>query len=143
LRGLGYVAHTPAELFGSREAASGADDENWLTRVGRQGWTIIGRDLKIYERPSELAAYKRARVQMFLLPGQVKSAELVYLVEVNLRDICAITTLKQVGTWRLTKAGPEAYDVDNPPWAMIPVFCPLQNPGPPQRESWARYVYGR
>jgi hypothetical protein len=108
---LGYIAHTPAELFGTREAAQGARDEDWLARVGRRGWTIIGRDVKIYERPEELAAYRRARVQVFLLPGQAMSAELVRLIEVNLRTICTLTTLRQVGTWRLTRTGVQPYDV--------------------------------
>lgn len=33
LRDLGYVLHTPAELFGSRAEAQGTDDEIWLARV--------------------------------------------------------------------------------------------------------------
>jgi hypothetical protein len=31
---LGYILHTPAELYGSREAALGARDEDWLAKVG-------------------------------------------------------------------------------------------------------------
>lgn len=76
-----------------------------------RGWTIIGRDVKIYERREELAAYTRARVQVFLLPGEAKSAELVHLIEGNLREIGAITALRQVGTWRLTARGAEPFDV--------------------------------
>jgi hypothetical protein len=30
LTGLGYILHSPAELYGSREAALGARDEDWL-----------------------------------------------------------------------------------------------------------------
>jgi hypothetical protein len=59
---------------------AGASDENWLRRVAPNGWTIIGRDVKIYERPDELAAYRLARVQVFLLPSMaaapVRSPEL-------------------------------------------------------------------
>jgi hypothetical protein len=72
LTGLGYVLHSPAELYGSRDAALGARDEDWLARVGRHRWTVLGRDLKIYERPSELAAYRASRLQVFLLPGQAR-----------------------------------------------------------------------
>lgn len=111
LIGLGYKAHKPAELFGTREKAEGANDEDWLRQVGSRGWAIFGRDVKIYERQSELAAYRQARVQVFLLPGEATSAGLVQLVEANLRDICAITTLRQVGTWRLSPSGPQPYDV--------------------------------
>jgi hypothetical protein len=53
---------------------------------------VLGRDLKIYERPSELAAYRASRLQVFLLPGQARAAELVELVEANLAQICAIAS---------------------------------------------------
>jgi hypothetical protein len=109
---LGYVVHTPAQLYGSRDQAQGAADQDWLARVGKHRWTVIGRDLKIYERPEELEAYKRARLQVFLLPGQGKAAELVELIEINLHDICAITPLRLIGTWRLTRAGLHPYDVE-------------------------------
>lgn len=46
LVGLGYVVHTPAELYGSRNAAEGARDEDWLAKVGTHGWTVIGRDAR-------------------------------------------------------------------------------------------------
>ena len=98
LTGLGYILHTPAALYGSREAALGARDEDWLARVGRHQWTVLGRDLKIYERPSELAAYQASKLQVFLLPGQATATELVELVEVNLAQICAIASTRQPGT---------------------------------------------
>jgi hypothetical protein len=69
LTGLGYILHSPAELYGSREAALGARDEDWLAQVGLRQWTVLGRDMKIYERPSELAAYRASRLQVSLLPG--------------------------------------------------------------------------
>jgi len=110
LKQLGYVVHTPAELYGSRDAASGALDEDWLPKVGQRKWTILGRDLKIYERPSELDAYRKARVQVFLLPGQALAAELLRLVEMNLAHMCAIASGRKQGTWRLTESGPVPYD---------------------------------
>lgn len=111
LAGLGYLVHTPAELFGSREESSGAPDEEWLKRVSGRGWAVIGRDVKIYERPWELEAYRQARVQVFLLPGQALAAHLCYLIEVNLAEIGAITSGRKVGTWYLTETGPAEYDV--------------------------------
>lgn len=111
LAGLGYVLHTPAELYGSREAALGARDEDWLAKVGRHRWTVLGRDLKIYERPSELPAYRASRLQVFLLPGEARAAELVELVEVNLAQICAIASTRQPGTWRLTRKGPQPLEI--------------------------------
>jgi hypothetical protein len=69
-----------------------------------------GRDLKIYERPRELEAYRRARVQVFLLPGEALAADLLHLVKVNLAHMCAIAAGRKQGTWRLTESGPAPYD---------------------------------
>jgi hypothetical protein len=90
---------------------SGARDEDWLARVGPRQWTVLGRDLKIYERPSELAAYRASRLQVFLLPGQARAVELVELVEANLAQICAIASTRQPGTWRLTDRGPSPFGI--------------------------------
>jgi hypothetical protein len=111
LEELGYTVHTPARLYGNREAALGAEDTDWLPRVGRKRWTVIGRDAKIYERPAELEAYRHARVHVFLLPGQARVVELVHLVEVNLAPICAIAASRTPGTWRLTVPGPVPYEI--------------------------------
>lgn len=43
---LGYVVHTPAELFGTREAAMGASDELWLEKVAKIGWAVLNRDIE-------------------------------------------------------------------------------------------------
>ena len=108
---LGYVVHSPAELYGSREQALGARDEDWLARVGQRGWAVIGRDVKIYERPAELAAYLAAGVHVFLLPGEAKVVELVQLIELNLADMCAYASGRKPATWRLTMTGPMPFDV--------------------------------
>lgn len=72
---------------------------------------MLGRDLKIYERPSELEAYRASRLQVFLLPGQALAAELVELIAVNLAEISAIASTRQPGTWRLTRNGPQPYAI--------------------------------
>jgi hypothetical protein len=110
--------HTPPELYGSREASSGAPDEEWLGKISRD-WIVIGRDLKIYERPRELAAYRTARVKVFLLPGQARAADLVRLVKINLARICSIASTRSPGTWRLTEAGPQPYDVPESPAGRV------------------------
>jgi hypothetical protein len=66
LTNLGYAFHSPAELYGSHEAALGARDEDWLAKVSVHRWTVLGRDAKIYERPSELEAYRVSKLQVFL-----------------------------------------------------------------------------
>jgi hypothetical protein len=98
-------------LYGSREAALGAPDTDWLPKVGHRGWTIIGRDAKIYERPSELDAYLRARVQVFLLPGEARVEQMIALIDACLAGICAIAAGRNPGTWRLTRTGPEPYAI--------------------------------
>jgi len=67
---LGYIVHTPAELYGTRDAAEGALDEDWLVKVGDRGWTVIGRDLKIYERPAERRAYLNAGFTCSFCPAR-------------------------------------------------------------------------
>jgi hypothetical protein len=111
LSNLGYTFHSPAELYGSHEAALGARDEDWLAKVSVHRWTVLGRDAKIYERPSELEAYRASKLQVFLLPGQALAAELVELVAGNLAEICAITSTRQPGTWRLTRNGPQPFEI--------------------------------
>jgi hypothetical protein len=76
---------------------------------------VLGRDLKIYERPSELAAYQASKLQVFLLPGQATASELVELVEINLAQICAISSTRQPGTWRLTRSGPQPLEITKKP----------------------------
>lgn len=81
LKQLGYLVHTPPERFGSRKAAEGVADEVWLPLVGRNGWPVINRDLKIFEREEELADYRAAKVHVFLLPTRATAAALLHLVE--------------------------------------------------------------
>ena len=82
-----------------------------MTRTGSKSQsTPVGHswtDLKIYERRTELEAYEKARVQVFLLAGEALAAELTRLVEINLVEICTTTAGRQPGTWRLTKSGLE------------------------------------
>jgi hypothetical protein len=66
---------------------------------------VIGRDAKIAQRPLELAAYHSAKVHMFLLPGEATTAELVELLSLHLRAICARTTEARVRIWRITRSG--------------------------------------
>lgn len=109
LRGLGYAIHTPAELYGSRDAALGAADDDWLARVGARGWACLTRDLKIYERPAELEAYRQARLHVFLLPGEATAAQLTELVTICLADMCSVAVARAPQTWKLTKNGLQPY----------------------------------
>jgi hypothetical protein len=109
LTDLGYKVHSPAELFGSRDDAEGTEDEVWLPIVGKRGWLIIATDLKIFERREEYEAYLRARVAVFLLPGQSLTVERVALVERNVAAMCSEASQRRAGVWRLTHSGIEVY----------------------------------
>jgi hypothetical protein len=105
LADLGYVVHTPGELFGSKEEAYGAADTEWLRRVAGTGWAIIGRDAKIAERPHELVAYRAAHVHMFLLPGEATLQQLLDILGHCLRDICVAWAQSRTSIWRVRPSG--------------------------------------
>ena len=77
-----------------------------MVREGRED--RVGRckpDTKIMRRRDELAAYRRAGVHMFYLPGEAKVAVLVELVSVNLAEICTATSSRNPKLWYLTPEG--------------------------------------
>lgn len=109
LSGLGYQVHTPSELFGSREKALGAPDDQWLPMVGQRGWVVIASDIHIFQRPHEHQAYLKARVAVFLLPGESKIEERTTLIAHNLSAMCSEASQFRSGVWRLTLRGAEPY----------------------------------
>ncbi|MBD2896193.1 hypothetical protein amrb99_51370 [Actinomadura sp. RB99] len=112
---LGYQVHTLGELYGSWDEARGTKDERWLPKVGEHGWAVIGSDLRIFERPHELEAYRTAKVHVFLLPGQSTVAERVALIDTCLSDMCARAISKQPDVWKLTLGGVEPYEIPRRP----------------------------
>lgn len=76
-----------------------------MGRVAPRGWAVLGRDTKILERPSELQAYRKSGLHMFLFPGEATVAELVELLSFNLREICTVTTQRRPQVLRATKNG--------------------------------------
>jgi hypothetical protein len=101
LQGLGYTVHTPPDLFGSRVASEGVADETWLKLVGERRWIVFGRDTRILERPSELDAYRQARVHMFLFPGNATRDELTAIAAATLAVICTKGTEARPMVWRV------------------------------------------
>ncbi|MFC4584752.1 PIN-like domain-containing protein [Sphaerisporangium corydalis] len=106
---MGYQVHTPAELFGSREKALGAPDDQWLPLVGQRGWVVIASDIHIFQRPHEYQAYLKARVAVFLLPGESRVEERMDLITCGLSVMCGEASQHRSGVWRLTPRGPEPY----------------------------------
>jgi hypothetical protein len=112
---LGYIVHTPGELFGSWNEARGTEDEDWLPLIGRHRWAVIGTDLKIFERPQELSAYRSAKINAFLLPGQSKVTERIALIDACLAEMCAKCAARQVDVWKMTNHGLERYPIPGGP----------------------------
>lgn len=92
--------HTPPELYGTREAAEGTPDEVWLADVARHKWTVVSRDSKILERPSEIAAFKAAKLHLVLYPGQATREALVEAVHATLAEVCTASSRAMPGVWR-------------------------------------------
>ena len=111
LTDLGYRVHTPGELYDSWSEARGQRDEDWLPLVGARGWSVIGSDLKIFERPAELLAYQEAKVSVFLLPGQSRVDQRIALLQACLTDMCTACMRREVGVWRLTPQGIKPYEL--------------------------------
>src|SRR5260370_37247544 len=68
LRGLGYVIHTPSELYGSRDAALGAVDDDWLARIGARRLACLTRGLALYYRPRALGPHRAHPIHAFPRP---------------------------------------------------------------------------
>lgn len=111
LLSLGYVCHTPPEVFGTRADSLGASDTEWLGKIARTGWVVLNRDAKIMERPDELTAYRAAKVHMFYLPGEATRDQLLHLVETNLKDIITHSAHRTPDVWRITPHGIERFVV--------------------------------
>lgn len=79
--------------------------------VGSHGWAVLCRDLRIFERETELAAYRAAKVHVFLLPNQAKASTLLEFVEINLKDMCTTAIGVPPGVWKLTRDGVENYEI--------------------------------
>ena len=53
--------------FHSKHFAENADDETWLSEVGKRGWIVLTKDKAIAKKPVELQAVKAANICMFVL----------------------------------------------------------------------------
>jgi hypothetical protein len=58
----------------------------------------------------ELQAYLDARVHMFLLPGQATRAEIIHLLGVTLREVCALAAARRPNVHWLTTHGVIGYE---------------------------------
>ncbi len=107
---LGYLVHTPVQVFGRTRLEGGLKDEDWLPVVGRNGWVVFGRDWHILDRDLELQAYLSAEVHMFLLPGEATRAQLTELLAANLADICAVAAARRPSVYWVAAHGLVTYE---------------------------------
>lgn len=107
---LGYAVHTPASVFGRARLEKGLDDADWLPVAGRNGWVVVGRDHHILDRQWELNAYLKAKVHMFLLPGQATRDEILALLTHNLAAVCASAMAREPSVYWLTSTGLVGYE---------------------------------
>lgn len=98
---LGYTVHTPWKVFGSRHQAKGTADTTWLRRCGQSGWSALGRDTKILERPEEVATFRRVKIHIFYYPGNAKLDELLACAAATLVEVCTCASLAGGGAWRI------------------------------------------
>lgn len=114
--GRSVVRHS--ELF-----APGAPDEQWLERVGTEGWIAVTHDRRIRYKPNELAAVERHGVGLLVVIGHAKFADLA-------RNF--VLTLSKIDAFVATHTRPFIGKVYRPAPADL-----ARNPDAPGRiESW-------
>ena len=54
-----------------------AQDEDWISEVGKRGWVVLTKDDRIRYRPTALEAYRRHKVRVFVFgSGEMKAEEM-------------------------------------------------------------------
>lgn len=107
---LGYRVHTGASVFSKAVLDKSLSDNDWLPIAGRKGWVVICRDQHILLRDGELKAYLDAKVHLFLLPGDIARAQIIELLQVNLREMCTLAAARIPNVYWLTRHGIETYE---------------------------------
>jgi predicted nuclease of predicted toxin-antitoxin system len=79
LRDSGLIVEFHADHF-----PDDADDQTWISEVGRRGWIVLTKDKAIRTRPVELHAVESAKVRMFRLSsGNMTGAEMARVFVAN------------------------------------------------------------
>jgi len=75
-----------------------AQDEDWISEVGKSGWVVLTKDDRIRYRPAALAAYRRHYVKVFVFgSGEMKAQEMADAF---------VKALPKISRFALTKATP-------------------------------------
>lgn len=75
----------------------GAEDKNWIPKVGQEGSCVVTQDIKISRRKDELELFQKNGVGMFFLRGPSKKKglsvwQMVQTLAKNWPEICKIAT---------------------------------------------------
>ena len=82
----GAIVHLHDDHF-----AQDAEDQQWLTEVGKRGWLVLTKDQRIRYRPLEREALLNANVKAFcFMSGNVTFAEMAEVVSKALPSIIKI-----------------------------------------------------
>jgi len=75
-----------------------AQDEDWISEVGKRGWIVLTKDDRIRYRRTALEAYQRHKVRVFIFgSGQMKAQEMAEAF---------VKALPKISHFALTKAAP-------------------------------------
>ena len=100
LASAGFVVHTLASVYGSREET--VTDVEWLTDAGAQHWIVLTKDDRIRWRKAEIEALAAARARVFCLTNANLRAE---------QQVAFFVTNKFRILQRARKPGPYIYGV--------------------------------
>ena len=106
LRALGITVHTEHDVFGDRTPP--VPDEEWLERVGREGWVAFTKDTRIRYRASETDALVRFGVRAFVLSsGNATGRQQAEIYVANLLAIRAAATSPGPYVYAVRRSGIE------------------------------------
>jgi hypothetical protein len=75
-----------------------AQDENWISEVGKRGWVVPTKNDRIRYRPAALAAYRRHWVKVFVFgSGEIKVQEMADAF---------VAALPKIFRWAMGRPGP-------------------------------------
>jgi len=84
-----------------------AQDEDWISEVGKRGWVVLTKDDRIRYRPAALDAYRRHNVRVFIFgTGEMKAQEMADAFVKALPKICRFAVRKTAPFFaRISRSG--------------------------------------
>lgn len=97
-----HEMHYHQELF-----AMDASDDDWLPKIGRWGWTVIGHDSQHHAQEAEISAIKQYNIGCFYLWGAESKRweKMQCLARAYDKIVQAEMTTSRPFIYRITRAG--------------------------------------